>query len=916
MIPKLESCVSALRSGVRARAHPRRPAARTRCCSSSSPAKASERWCTHERLRSRRARSARRRARHADLRPAAGRVRARRGHASCGTARASEYLDFLGGLAVTSLGHAHPEVADAIADQARTLLHVSNLYYNDVQPRVAARLDALLGGGGRVFFANSGAEANECAIKLARRYGQTHGGPERYHVISAYGSFHGRTLTTLAATGQPQKQETFQPLPDGLPPGRVRRPRRARGRDGRPRRRGACSKRCRARAASYPASAEYLHGVRRLCDEREALLIIDEVQMRARPHRQVVRVRARRRRSPTSSRWRRRSATACRSARAGRAPTSRPRSRPATTPRRSAASRSRRAPRSPCSTVMEREDVPDRARARRRALAEALPKVDGVADVRGAGLLIAAELAPGLDAKAVAQRCLDAGLVVNAVTPTALRLAPSLLVTDAEIDEAVAIVARRVPRREAIVSRSFLEVDDLDPGAARARSSTARSRGRPIPPRFRRCSRARASPRCSRSRRPAPASRSRWRSRRSAGTRSTCAARRSGSTRARSVEDVARTMAGMCAADRGAGVRPPRRSSGWRARRRRPDRQPAVRSCASVPGARRPADAPRALRATSRACRVAYVGDGNNVAASLAFGAALSGVELVVASPEGYELDADVVDRARNLGGTIERQRAIRTKRCAAPTSVYTDVWTSMGQEDEREQRLHAFAGFTVDDALMKAARDRRRVPALPARAPRRGGRGRGDRRPAVAGVAAGREPDARGARAARRPRARTATDGRRSGKPQRQHRILRVLEDQPVSSQAPARAAARGRRHRRDAGDREPRPRGARRGEGADPRRRDGVRDSRRQPRARAVRRSSEAADGRVRRRGLAQRRTSSCCARRPAARTWSRRRSTGRRCPTRLGTVAGDDTVLVVCTESVGGDAVAARLAALAGL
>ena len=75
-----------------------------------------------------------------------------------------EYLDFLGGLAVTSLGHAHPEVADALAEQARTLLHVSNLYYNDVQPRLAAELDGLLGGGGRVFFSNSGAEANECAI--------------------------------------------------------------------------------------------------------------------------------------------------------------------------------------------------------------------------------------------------------------------------------------------------------------------------------------------------------------------------------------------------------------------------------------------------------------------------------------------------------------------------------------------------------------------------------------------------------------------------------------------------------------------------------------------------------------------------------------------------------------------------------
>ena len=131
-----------------------------------------------------------------------------------------EYLDFLSGLATVSLGHAHPEVADAIADQARTLLHVSNLYLNDQQPRLAERLDLLLtsatGTPGQVFFANSGAEANECAIKLARRYGQSNGGPERFHVLSAYNSFHGRTLTTLAATGQPQKQETFQPLPTGF----------------------------------------------------------------------------------------------------------------------------------------------------------------------------------------------------------------------------------------------------------------------------------------------------------------------------------------------------------------------------------------------------------------------------------------------------------------------------------------------------------------------------------------------------------------------------------------------------------------------------------------------------------------------------------------------------------------------------
>jgi ornithine carbamoyltransferase len=103
--------------------------------------------------------------------------------------------------------------------------------------------------------------------------------------------------------------------------------------------------------------------------------------------------------------------------------------------------------------------------------------------------------------------------------------------------------------------------------------------------------------------------------------------------------------------------------------------------------------------------RLAYVGDGNNVAASLAFAAALSGIELVVASPEGYGLDRIVVDRARNLGGVVDLVTdpydAVRDA-----DAVYTDVWTSMGQEDERQRRLRAFQGWTVDAALMKVAND------------------------------------------------------------------------------------------------------------------------------------------------------------------------------------------------------------------
>src|SRR6476661_5160997 len=98
------------------------------------------------------------------------------------------YLDFLCGLAVTSLGHAHPVVADAIAEQARTLSHVSNLFGTEPQVEVATVIDRLLGGGGQIFFCNSGAEANEAAFKLARKYH----GRGRHVVVSAYRSFHGR----------------------------------------------------------------------------------------------------------------------------------------------------------------------------------------------------------------------------------------------------------------------------------------------------------------------------------------------------------------------------------------------------------------------------------------------------------------------------------------------------------------------------------------------------------------------------------------------------------------------------------------------------------------------------------------------------------------------------------------------------
>jgi acetylornithine/N-succinyldiaminopimelate aminotransferase len=350
-----------------------------------------------------------------------------------------EYLDFLGGLAVTSLGHAHPAVADALADQARTLLHVSNLYYNDVQPRVAEHLDELLGGDGRVFFCNSGAEANECAIKLARRYGQAHGGPERFHVLSAYGSFHGRTLTTLAATGQPQKQEVFQPLPVGFRQvqfGDVDA--LAAAMDDRVS--AVMLEAVQGEGGVIPAPSGYLAAVRALCDEREALLVVDEVQAGLGrtgkwfgfQHADgvepdiVTMAKALGNGVPIGACW----------ARADVASAFKPGDHATTFGGQPLAARAALA----VLETMRSEDVPALATRAGERLTKALLALQGVSDVRGAGLLLAAELEPGIESGPVATACLERGLVVNAVTPTALRFEPSLLVTDDEIDAACAVL--------------------------------------------------------------------------------------------------------------------------------------------------------------------------------------------------------------------------------------------------------------------------------------------------------------------------------------------------------------------------------------------------------------------------------------------------------------------------------------------
>jgi predicted acetylornithine/succinylornithine family transaminase len=348
------------------------------------------------------------------------------------------YLDFLGGLAVTSLGHAHPEVADAVAEQAHTLVHVSNLFGNVVAPEVALTLDRLIGGGqpagGQVFFANSGAEANECAIKLARRWA----GPGRHVVVSALDSFHGRTLATLHATGQTAKHAPFAPLPEGfehvpyddlgaldaaLDPTRVA---------------AVLLEPMQGEAGVIEPSSDYLGGVQQLCRQRGVLLMVDEVQTGlGRTGRWfgfqhglvqpdvVTMAKALGNGMPIGACW----------ARAEVAAAFGPGDHATTfggQPLAAAAARATLA-------VLQAEDAPERARRAGERLRKGLSTLPGVAGVRGKGLLLAAALQRPVAAAAVGA-ALARGLVVNAPRPDTIRLAPSLLVSDEHVDEALALL--------------------------------------------------------------------------------------------------------------------------------------------------------------------------------------------------------------------------------------------------------------------------------------------------------------------------------------------------------------------------------------------------------------------------------------------------------------------------------------------
>lgn len=193
-----------------------------------------------------------------------------------------EYLDFLGGIAVVTVGHAHPRVSEAVARQAQTLIHSSNLYYIEPQVRLAQKLHDL-SGGMCAFFCNSGAEANEAALKLARKHikeeqaKQEKRGAQRHEIITVLKSFHGRTYGSLAATGQPKFHEGFEPMPGGfvhVPLNDIAALQAAVGE----RTAAIMLEPILGESGVLPCSDAYLQAARALCDRHGLVLIFDEVQ--------------------------------------------------------------------------------------------------------------------------------------------------------------------------------------------------------------------------------------------------------------------------------------------------------------------------------------------------------------------------------------------------------------------------------------------------------------------------------------------------------------------------------------------------------------------------------------------------------------------------------------------------------------
>ena len=347
-----------------------------------------------------------------------------------------EYIDFLTGISVHSLGHSHPEVIKAWREQAERIIHMSNYFYLDQQIIAAERLTSLAGME-RLFWSNSGAEANEAALKLARKFGRARGG--RFRIVTALQSFHGRSLGALSLTGQPKYQESFQPLPDGfdyVPYNDLSAWEAAIT----PETCALMIEPVQGEGGVNPATPEFIQGLRKLCDKHGLLLIFDEVQTGFG-------------RTGEFFAWRHYEVkpdvlTTAKTLGYGipigammawgeAAEVFVPGDHSTTIGGGAMAYAAALA----VMDAMEREGYPKRAAELGKRLIQMFTdwkfEIPIIKEARGLGLLLAVEL--NVPSKPVMLECLKRGLIVNAVTETAIRLLPALNVPEKDLEEGLRI---------------------------------------------------------------------------------------------------------------------------------------------------------------------------------------------------------------------------------------------------------------------------------------------------------------------------------------------------------------------------------------------------------------------------------------------------------------------------------------------
>ncbi|MFL5899341.1 MAG: aspartate aminotransferase family protein [Solirubrobacterales bacterium] len=346
------------------------------------------------------------------------------------------YLDFLTGISVCSVGHCHPEVVKAVRDQAHRLMHVSNLFYSEPMAQLAERLsESSLGG--RVFFANSGTEAIECAIKIARKHAYQRG-IAKPEIVSFEGDFHGRSYGALAATSGLAKNEALGPMLAGfrsVPHNDAAALREAVGENTA----AVLIEPIQGEAGVFATSEEALQAARKACDEAGALLVLDEIQTGI---------------GRTGSLWAyeqtpmRPDVLTTAKALGGGLPIGACVTAPGCAEVLEPGDHGSTFAGGPVATaaalaVLEIVDDPVLLRQVRELgayLREKLEALDGVRETRGRGLMVGVALEEGLEAAAIGSDLLERGLVVNAPRPDTLRLLPPLVIDSDHVDLAVDLV--------------------------------------------------------------------------------------------------------------------------------------------------------------------------------------------------------------------------------------------------------------------------------------------------------------------------------------------------------------------------------------------------------------------------------------------------------------------------------------------